>query len=172
MNGKMRLAAGFAIGVGLALLASSASARMESCSVGQKVMLPGGKLGTVIEVNGPGCKVRQDGTNWEGVWSAFMLDPAPGGDDMAPVPTERAIGPGMYQCHGGSAGNMKLQFLENGKYANEQGTSGEFQAISSDEISFVTGPWEGFFGRILGLDKIGLTSRTAQSTYYMTCDLE
>lgn len=71
---------------------------------------------------------------------------------------------GRYQCNGGPAGNMKLSFLPGGRYANEQGSSGKFTQ-SGPTITFVGGPWAGFFGHVYPRGDVQLrTSPTRPST--------
>ena len=171
---KFRSAFG-AIAVTVAFLGGYAQAGegLESCRVGQKVLSPGGKPGTVTKVEREtACTVLQDDGTGEGVWSAFMLRAAPG----SPAPAAKPISPmptaGLYQCRGGPAGNLKLRFGPGNRYANEQGTAGAFTIANDGQISFTSGPWEGFFAKNLGKGKVGLTSRPNQSFYYMTCDIE
>lgn len=71
---------------------------------------------------------------------------------------------GRYQCNGGPAGNMKLSFLAGGRYANEQGSSGKFSQ-TGPTITFVGGPWAGFFGHVYPSGDVQLrTAPTRPST--------
>ena len=74
------------------------------------------------------------------------------------------------ECYGGPAGNMKLSFGGGATYANEQGKQGRYTIGQGGQIAFVSGPWAGFYAKVLGPGKVGLTSKPNQSFYYMTCD--
>jgi preprotein translocase subunit YajC len=144
--------------------------KLSSCSVGQKVLTPGGKPGTVVEVTAnKACRVKQDDGMSSGVWSAFMLSPAPGTvAAAADIPSTPK--PGMYQCYGGQAGNMKLRFSAGNTYANEQGKSGSYKMRPSGQMEFTSGPWAGFYAKTLENGRVGLTSRADSRTYMMTCE--
>jgi hypothetical protein len=161
------------------------AAALDKCSVGQRVVKPGGELATVTATSGSGCTVRADGEPFTDTYAAFMLDPAPGGGgggtapaarsrDSAPTPTAPTGGgpvPGLYQCTGGPAGNLKLRFLGGGRYANEQGKVGVYSYNAGNgRMAFTSGPWSGFFGKVLAGGRIGLTSKPDASFYQMTCD--
>lgn len=87
----------------------------------------------------------------------------------APKAAAGSVPAGNYQCYGGSAGNMKLTFRGPGQYANEQGSAGAY-AMNGVDITFTSGPWEGFYGRVLPDGRVGLSSRPNAGSYYMTCE--
>lgn len=81
------------------------------------------------------------------------------------------VQPGAYHCSGGSAGNMQLSFKAGGQYANAQGKAGAYGFdAASGRLTFTSGPWEGFFGRLLPGGKIGLSSKPDTTSYYMVCE--
>ncbi len=161
---------GLMLTVGAVWLSMAAPAEaLSSCTVGQRVMAPGDSPATVVAVQGSGCRVRRDGVTYTDMYAAFMLKPlvpvreAPAGDAGLP-----ASGP--YQCSGGAAGNLKLHFTGPGRYANAQGKSGAYQRLPGGKLAFTSGPWEGFFARVLPHGRVGLTSSENSTVYYMTCD--
>lgn len=164
---------------GLAAPSSDARAqqspqRLESCRVGQRVIMPGGYPGTVSAVYGTGgCTVRDDARGLESSWAAFMLAPAPGtAAARAPQRQQGGGAPaaGNYQCFGGTAGNLRLTFGPGNTYANAQGSRGRYSLRPSGQMQFDTGPWAGFYGRSLGNGRVGLTSTPDGTFYQMTCD--
>ncbi|MBX3563320.1 MAG: hypothetical protein KF730_01970 [Sphingomonas sp.] len=169
--------------VAAVLIAGCASAPAEaqslsSCSVGQRVKSPAGPA-TVVSVQGSSCTVRVDGRSYNDVYAAFMLEalggpPRTAAQPRAAAPVAAAPGgnpkPGVYQCVGGPAGNLKLRFFTGGGYANEQGARGRYAPGKNGQIKFVTGPWEGYYGKVLANGRIGLTSVEGGSFYNMTCD--
>ena len=147
-----------------------AQQKLTTCAVGQKVLMPGGYPGTVSAVYGQGgCTVR-DAKGLESSWAAFMLSAAPG--SPAPVAQPIAATPktGNYQCFGGTAGNMKLQFGPGATYANEQGKRGSYKMRPSGQMEFTSGPWAGFYAKTLEGGRVGLTSKADGTFYQMTCD--
>ncbi|OYY91244.1 MAG: hypothetical protein B7Y45_04470 [Sphingomonas sp. 28-66-16] len=153
---------------------------MTGCAIGQRVKAPAGPA-TVVSIQGSACTVRVDGRPYTDVYAAFMLDaleaPAPSPSRASPPATATngtAPGgnpkPGLYQCFGGPAGNLKLRFLGGNGYANEQGVKGSFAPGRDGQIKFVSGPWKGFFGKVLAHGRIGLTSVDGGSFYNLTCD--
>ena len=58
------------------------------------------------------------------------------------------------------------------KYDNGKGKSGQYSYdAATAKISFQSGPWEGYFGKLLGPDKIGLASRD-NGHYGTSCNLK
>lgn len=159
-----------ALGIGLLGLASQAQA-LSSCTVGQRVMAPGDNLATVVAVQGSGCRVRKDGVTYTDMYAAFMLKSA-SPEPVREAPVEAAALPatGRYQCSGGAAGKLKLNFTGSGRYANEQGKSGAYKLLPGGKLAFTSGPWEGFFAKVLPHGRVGLTSSEQSTMYYMTCD--
>lgn len=86
----------------------------------------------------------------------------PGGDPAS----------GMYQCFsfGGAGGAMKIEILGAGRYANEQGTAGDYDLDGNGNMVFVSGPWEGYFGRALDDGKLGLTHDLSGNFFGMSCN--
>lgn len=163
----------------------AAAQSLTACSVGQRVKSPAGPA-TVVSVQGSGCTVRVDGRPYNDVYAAFMLEalggaPPRAGASNRAAASNRAVAPvapapggiprpGNYQCVGGPAGNLKLRFFAGGGYANEQGASGRYVPGKNGQIKFVSGPWEGFYAKVLAHGRIGLTSVEGGSFYNMTCD--
>lgn len=168
------IATGLSSFIWVATGAAQPQQRLTSCRVGQRVVLPGGGMGTVISLTpNKACNVQADGYKDYQAWSAWMLAPAPGtaAATVAPKPagggTPRT---GNYQCFGGAAGNMKLRFGPGASYANEQGKTGAYKMRPSGQMEFVSGPWAGFYAKTLGDGRVGLTSRADSTFYQMTCD--
>jgi|GEM_PF-3141030 len=174
---------------GCILLGWSGSAfALDRCSVGQRVMAPGG-LATVVAIQngGIGCTVRIDGrpSTVLDVYGAFMLDAvAPTGQTKAPekkpsqtaTPSTAALG--SYQCYGGAAGNLKFVVLSGGRYANAQGKTGTMRMTGPHasipgytSFALLGGPLDGFFGAIMEGGRIGLSTKANSSFYNMTCDV-
>lgn len=149
-----------------------ASDNPELCIVGLKVLAPGGAPGAVVKIEGTGCTVKDDATGLESVWAEFMLEPAPG---TAPT-FETAPGApaaGMYQCRGGPAGNFRIEFRAGNAYANDKGVAGVYAFDpATANVDFTTGPWEGFYGRVLKDGDVGMTSNPSRSFFQMTCERE
>jgi hypothetical protein len=142
------------------------------CTLGQRVLTPGGKAGTVTKVEGSGCTVTNDATGLSDVWAAFMLKPAPGTAPVAEV-TPGAPAAGMYLCRGGPAGNFRIAFNAGSSYANEQGAAGAYAFDpATANIDFTTGPWAGFYGRVLADGDVGMTGKPDRSFFAMTCERE
>jgi hypothetical protein len=162
------------------------AAALEACHPGQRVVVPGGRIGTVVAVQGSGCTVRRDGDSFTDVFAAFMLDAAPNTGPATPPaesshstsrpqrvrPAANSSSPqvGTYQCVSGAAGNLVIRIMPGSRYANAQGVAGRFSINSSGRIAFVDGPWTGYFGRVLDGGRLGLTADPASTFYQMTCD--
>lgn len=81
------------------------------------------------------------------------------------------VQPGLYHCvaAGGIAGTLKLEIINASQYGNGKGKRGSYSLSGDGKLSFSSGPWEGYFGKMLGPGKIGLASR--DNGYYGTiCD--
>jgi hypothetical protein len=144
----------------------------ELCTLGLKVLTPGGKLGTVTKVEGGGCTVTVDETGLSDVWAEFMLEPAPG---TAP-PMEQLPGApqaGWYQCYAGGAGNFRVEIRNGNTYANSDGQSGSytFDPATSD-VTWTSGPWTDFYSRVLKDGDIGVTMKPDRSFFGITCERE
>ncbi|ESQ79840.1 hypothetical protein [Asticcacaulis sp. YBE204] len=79
---------------------------------------------------------------------------------------------GKYQCYSGAGGNMKLNFAAGNSYSNEQGKAGKYTVSKDGLMTFTNGPWAGFYAKVIGPTKVGLTSNPAANFYQMTCDLK
>lgn len=152
---------------------------LTSCVAGTRVVDRQGRAWTVTNNDATMCSLRNEAgaTQTSLMWmlEAAGRAPAPKAAPKAPAgPAPKAGGAGAvpagnYQCYGGSAGNMRLVFRGAGQYANEQGRAGAY-TMSGANITFTTGPWEGFFGELLPDGKVGLSSRPNGRPYYMTCE--
>ena len=151
----------------LALLGSvSAASALSSCEVGQRVKIPGGQLGTVIETPNGACVVETE--REISTWAAFMLDAVNEVEEevIDPIPAS-----GNYHCYGTAGGNLKLRFGFGNTYANEQGKSGRYKVRSDGQLEFVSGPWAGNYAKALRARQVGLTSKPGSTFYNMMCDL-
>lgn len=156
------------------------AAALTKCVIGARVVNRQGKVGVITKDDGGGCTVRQD--SGETFYSLFwMLEPtgagAGGGAGRAAAPARPAgstpgrLQPGAYQCYGGQAGNLRLNFSAGGRYSNAEGKAGAYTLDGgSGRIAFTSGPWAGFFGRVLPDGKVGLSSQPNTTTYYMVCE--
>jgi hypothetical protein len=156
--------AAFAAGV---LLAGPAAA-LDGCHVGQKVVLPGGKPGTVTAVNGSACTVADDaGILGEAVWAAFMLESADGTDPNA-LPPMTSIPPGTYKCHhtGGYA-FVDVVIVDEDTYEDRGGVAGDYTIDAEGKIDFYSGP---FIDHPAYADKGKLHVTAPGGDFYMTCD--
>ena len=111
---------------------------------------------------------------------AFVLAVLIASATIAPEPAFALEGPGenpapgMYQCFsfGGAGGAMKVEIRGAGRYANEQGTAGKYELDGNGNMVFVSGPWEGYFGRALDGGKLGLTHDLSRNFFGMSCNLQ
>lgn len=156
---------------------------LNTCTVGQRVIKPSGTLATVTAVQGSGCTIRADGENFTDVYAAFMLEAAPVAAS-SPKSSSQITAPnnsvanaanhrpnnGFYQCVSGAAGNLTLNILSASRYSNAQGVTGNYSIDNGGKIAFNTGPWAGYYGRVLAGGRIGLTSSASSNFYQMTCD--
>lgn len=149
---------------------ASAQQKLQSCSVGQKVLMPGGYPGTVSAVYGQGGCTVKDAKGLESSWAAFMLSAAPGAPAPKNTPVPATPKAGKYQCFGGAAGNIKLTFGPGATYANEQGARGAYAMRPSGQMQFTSGPWKGYYAKTLDHGRVGLTSKPDGTFYQMTCD--
>lgn len=143
----------------------------ELCALGLKVLTPGGNPGTVVKVEGSGCTIKDDASGLESVWTESVLEPAPGTTPaMEMVPG--APKPGIYQCRGGPAGNFKIEFRNGNAYANDKGDAGAYAFDPQNaDIDFSTGPWAGFYARVLKDGDVGISGKPDRSFFQMTCQL-
>ena len=115
---------------------------LDQCTVGQKVIAPGDKLGTVIAVNGSACTVRQDdGVMGEQVWSAFMLK-SPGGVDSNPLPAMTSIPAGTYKCYStGGYTFTDIVIVSDDTYSDRNGAPGSYTIDAGGGITYISGPF-------------------------------
>ena len=182
-----KLAASLSLGVlGSVFLLPEPASALDSCTAGQRVLTPARVGATVTAVSGSACTIRRDDNGLSETYSAFMLDSAtPGPRNTSPGPAGRpgqtnapasqsagAVAPaiGTYQCTSPTSGNLVIRILPNNRYANQQNSTGNFTINRSGQLSFVTGPLAGMYGRTLDGGRLGLTSQPAGSFYAMTCD--
>lgn len=95
---------------------------------------------------------------------------APAAASAQGAPNGGAPAAGSYQCYGGAAGNMRLSFTGPGRYANDKGKTGAYTSGEGGRITFTSGPWAGFYGRVLPNGKVGLSSKPDTKSYYMLCE--
>ena len=157
----------------LLLLAASTTCAAENvCKPGARVTDRQNRSGTVIEAQKSDCKVKlDDGT--ERYYIAWMLSAAGGapvkkGDVGGVLPT------GSYHCvaAGGIAGTLQLNILDDSQYSGRDGKKGNYAFdAASGKINFKSGSWSGYYGKLLGPGRIGISSR--DNGYYGTsCDLK
>jgi hypothetical protein len=65
---------------------------------------------------------------------------------------------GNYQCYGGPAGNLKINFTGPGRYTNDKGVPGTYTQ-AGPVITFTTGPWRSFYAYVYASGDVQL--RTA-----------
>jgi hypothetical protein len=162
----------YAIIAGCALVflasATDAAAQSGACQMGARVIDREKRNGTVVEAKGSDCRVKlEDGT--VKYYLAWMLEPA-GSETKDKGPVLK----GSYTCvaGGGAAGTLRLVIKSDTEYADRNGKTGtyEFDA-KTGRFVFKTGAWEGFYGKLLGPRKIGITSRPGGSANTI-CDLK
>lgn len=76
------------------------------------------------------------------------------------------VQPGSYTCWAanGTAGMLRLVIRNGSQYSNDKGSAGTYQYdAASGQLTFQSGPWEGFYGTNLGPGKLGLSSRPGGS---------
>ncbi len=69
---------------------------------------------------------------------------------------------GTYHCvaAGGVAGTLKLVIKSPSEYADRNGKTGRYtHDPATGKLRFESGAWGGYFGKVLGPTKIGLSSR-------------
>ncbi len=166
---------GLAVSLGLIgpLPAAAAPAAKGSgaCQLGARVIDRQNRGGTVVEARGADCRVQlADGS--VKYYLAWMLSPE--GSDPAPGAGVDSLTRGTYACTaaGGIAGTLQLVINSDSQYADRNGKTGEYRHDpKTHKIEFRSGPWEGYYGGVLGPRKIGLSSRPGG--YYGTvCDLK
>ncbi|MFN2383452.1 MAG: hypothetical protein ABR559_04215 [Gemmatimonadota bacterium] len=132
-----------------------------ACQMGARVNDREGRVGEVVEADGPNCRVQlEDGSRH--FYLAWMLRAAGAADAAKAQPGGGALTPGSYTCWAanGVAGTLKLVIVNGSQYRNEQGTTGSFtHDPASGQITFQSGPWAGFYGTSLEPGKIGISSR-------------
>jgi hypothetical protein len=151
--------------------AAPAATGSGACQLGARVTDRQKRSGTVVEARGADCRVRlADGSVT--YYLAWMLSPE--GSDPAPGAGVASLTKGIYACTaaGGIAGTLQLVIKSDSEYADRNGKTGEYRHDpKTHKIEFRSGPWEGFYGGVLGPRKIGLASRPGG--YYATvCDLK
>lgn len=141
---------------------------LDGCSVGQKVVIPGGKVGTVTAIQGSACTVRQDdGVMGEAVWAAFMLKSLDGTDPHA-APPMTSIPPATYACHH-TAGYAFVDVVVLGPdaYEDRDGVGGAYSIDATGRITFLTGTLAGH----PSYARSGNVYLTAPGgDFYMTCN--
>ena len=157
-------------GCALMLLAftSDVNAQSGACQMGAHVIDREKKTGTVVEAKGPDCRVKfEDGTT--NYYLAWMLEAA-GSENKDKGPVLK----GSYACvaGGGAAGTLRLVIKSDTEYADRNGKKGTYEFDpKTGRFVFKTGAWEGFYGKLLGPRKIGITSRPGGSANTI-CDLK
>ena len=162
--------------VALMLFASASEARAQSgaCQMGARVKDRENRTGTVVEATGSDCRVKlEDGTTrYYLAWMLSAAGPAASADAKTAKPDK--IAPGSYACvaAGGIAGTLRLVIQSPTEYADRNGKKGTYTFdAESGAIEFKTGAWEGFYGKLLGPRKIGISSRRGGSSNTI-CDLK
>lgn len=110
-------------------------------------------------------------TRQHGMLTLLCALALPASAGAAKSPGNDAVQPGLYHCvaAGGIAGTLKLEIISASQYGNGKGKRGSYSMSNDGKLSFTSGPWEGYFGKVLGPDKIGLASRD-NGYYGTTCD--
>lgn len=156
----------------LLLFTGAAHAADSVCTPGARVTDRQNRSGTVIEAQKSDCKVKlDDGT--ERYYISWMLSAAGGarakkGDAGGTLPV------GSYHCvaSGGIAGTLQLNIVDGTQYSDRNGKKGDYAFDpGSSKISFKSGSWSGYYGKLLGSGRIGIASRD-NGYYGTTCDLK
>ena len=131
------------------LAAATPAEALPSCSLGQRVMTPGGTPATVVGVRGSGCTVRKDGVTYTEVYAASMLAALAAADVPADLPPAEGVelGPAAYKCYylAGTALNysfIDIIIIDAGSYADRTGNHGQYHRAGRD-IVFDSGPFAG-----------------------------
>lgn len=152
----------------LCLLAASSAVAANACQPGASVTDRQGRTGIVADVGKNDCHVSfPDGS--KRYYLGWMLRPA--GTTPAEARGADRTTPGLYHCvaAGGVAGVLKLEIIDAGQYGNGAGKKGRYSTGGDGKLTFESGPWAGYFGKVLGPGKIGLASRD-NGYYGTTCD--
>lgn len=144
----------------------------QSCTVGQRVIIPGGQAGTVVDKQGSACVVKPDGATYTDTWAPPMISPIRPSDVPADLPPAAGVdlGPGSYQCYYLAGTVLNYSFIDviiidAGNYADRNGAIGRYHRAGR-EIVFDSGPLAGY----PAYGENGNVYLTAPAGgFYMTC---
>jgi hypothetical protein len=144
-----------------------------NCVMGAKVTDRQNRTGTVIMAKGSDCRVKFDDGS-ERYYLAWMLSPAGTGTGGKAAGAAGAPRNGTYHCvaAGGVAGTLQLVIKGGNEYSDRSGKSGRYNFdAATGKITFQSGGFSGYFGKLLGPAKIGLSSRDG-GFYGTVCDMK
>jgi hypothetical protein len=143
---------------------SAAIASTERCRSGAAVRDRKGKLGSVLGEDNGMCVVRlEDGS--KASYLAWMLDPTAAGSGPA---VGGALAVGDYVCSTEGAGQLPLRIVDGTSYLDRAGSAGHY-SLRGDRIQFASGSLAGYYARVLGQGKFGLSSGEVR-TFYVVCN--
>lgn len=154
----------------LILLGAAAQAQdlKGPCTVGQRVTDRSNKTGVVFWADATMCQVEfPNGTKDTYIFWMLRAAGAPQVDPRAAA----GVKVGRYECYGGSTYTMDINIRSATDYADGYGNAGKFRYdAASQEITWVSGPLQGNYGKVYGQNKIGLAPK--RTTFFATsCDL-
>lgn len=136
--------------------------------MGARVIDRQNRTGTVIEAKKSDCRVKLDDGSTR-YYLAWMLSAADGKKAQGTAAPEVAAGAYICYAAGGAAGMMRLT-IQGARYTVGNGSAGSFDFDpKSAAIRFKSGTWEGYYGKVLGPGRIGVSSRPG-GFYATTCD--
>lgn len=128
----------------------------QACPDGRRVVDRERRTGTVRGERNGMCVVELDSGGGRS-YLAWMLE-AEGG---APA-TGNGLTPGHYACSAGAAGSFPIEIVDGSSYVDRAGTRGSY-SLDGDGIDFASGSLTGYYARVLGNGKFGLSSKAARS---------
>lgn len=127
-----------------------------TCPAGRRVVDRERRAGTVRGERNGMCVVELDSGGGRN-YLAWMLQ-AEGGAPAA----GGGLAPGRYACSAGAAGTFPVEIVDGGSYIDRAGTRGSY-SLDGDSIDFASGSLAGYYARVLGAGKFGLSSEAARS---------
>lgn len=135
---------------------SSGLASTQTCPGGRRVVDREHRAGTVRGERNGMCVVELDSGGGRS-YLAWMLEPE-GGKPAA----GGSLTPGRYACSAGAAGTFPVEIVDGSSYVDRAGTRGSY-SLDGDGIDFASGSLTGYYARVLGNGKFGLSSKAARS---------
>jgi hypothetical protein len=135
----------------------------KECTVGGKVADRQNRVGTIIKLDGPECRVRLDGSGEQIPYLFWMLHAAGGSAE-----TNDKLVIGNYECWVRDQGAGGLRISGPATYVYD-GKTGKFHIEPSRRIVFETGPLSSFYAKLLAGPRIGL-NQDGGTFFPMACD--